>query len=125
MNRREFIIQAGAALLAVPAALSLASCGNDNGDTAFPFFNPGGGTGFDVANSPDATGHSHSVRVLTSHHTSPPAGGVVYTSNVAEGHSHTIALTQQHLANIDNDMAETVTSSQNDGHTHNWTIRKP
>ncbi len=119
MNRREFIIQMGTALIAVPIALSLESCGNDNGgDVALP------ATGFDVISTTEV-GHNHSVRILNSDLASPLAGGVVYTSSLSLGHSHTITLTQQQLMDINNGIIVTVISSLNDGHTHGWTIQKP
>jgi hypothetical protein len=117
MNRREFIMQLGTALIAVPMALSLESCGNDNGATPAP-------SGFDV-NSTVELGHNHSVRILNSDLVNPSAGGVVYTSSVSLGHTHTITLTQQQLTDIDNGGLVTVVSSLNDGHTHGWNIQKP
>jgi hypothetical protein len=117
MNRREFIIRVGTALIAVPVALSLESCGNDNGDTPAP-------PGFDVNSTVDLA-HSHSVRILTSDLTNPPASGVVYTSSVSDGHTHTIALTQQQLTDINNGVSVPVVSSVTNAHTHGWTIQKP
>src|SRR5512144_3220808 len=105
MNRREFVIGAGAALVAASAALSLESCGG-GGDGASP--SPSA-PGFDVTSNPDNTGHNHSVRILNADLSAPPAGGVIYPSTGS--HIHTITLSQQQLIDIANGSAVTVVSS--------------
>lgn len=116
MNRREFIIRMGAALVSVPVVLSLQSCGSDNGGST--------PDGFDVVSSSNFN-HTHTARILTADLTSPPSGGVVYTSSLDGGHDHTITLTQQQLTDINNNLQVSVVSSTDNAHTHTWTIQKP
>jgi hypothetical protein len=115
MNRREFIVQMGAALIAVPAILSLESCGgNDGSSDGF----------FDVSSSADS-GHTHSVRVLNSDITNQPGNGVQYTSTNVNSHTHIVTLSQSDLATINNGGQVSVNSSTDAGHLHAWTIQKP
>jgi hypothetical protein len=122
MNRREFIIRVGVALIALPAAFSFESCGGGGGGDATP---AAPAPGFDIASSPDNTGHSHLVRILDADLAAPPAGGVIYTSTGS--HTHTVPLTQQQLTDINNGLSVTVISSLGGApaHTHTWTIAKP
>src|SRR5512134_1391211 len=108
MNRREFIMGSGAALVAASAALTLEACGGDG--AAAP------ADGFDVASNPDATAHSHGIRVLNADLAAPPAGGVIYASNGA--HTHTITLSQQQLIDIGNGSPVTLVSSASGAPVH-------
>jgi hypothetical protein len=116
MNRREFIVQMGAALIAVPAILSLESCGG-NGSSSDGFF--------DVTSS--STGHTHAVRVLNSDITNPPGNGVQYTSTNVNSHVHTLTLSQAQLTDINNGntVGPITSDADSTGHSHTWTIRKP
>src|SRR5512145_1900012 len=118
MLRREFLIKAGMAMIAVPAALTLKGCGGDEGGgTAQP-------AGFRVTSSVDFQ-HSHSVFVPLADLASPPSGGQSYTSNGAS-HQHVITLSQQQLTDINSGRTVTVVSNADDAaHTHAWTITKP
>lgn len=120
MNRREFIMGVGAALVAASAALTLESCGGGDGASPSP-----SAPGFDVVSIPDNTGHNHSVRILDADLSAPPASGVTYTSTGS--HIHTITLSQQQLIDISNGSSVTVVSSAGGApvHTHTWTIKKP
>lgn len=75
-------------------------------------------------------GHTHSVCVLTSDMTSPPASGVTYTSSNDGNHTHTITLTAAQLSAISSGQSVKVTSTSdidpntNMAHTHDWTITK-
>jgi hypothetical protein len=52
----------------------------------------------------------------------PPSGGVVYTTSVNAGHSHTVSLTQAQLQSIEGGTAVMVTTSS--PAPHNFTISK-
>jgi hypothetical protein len=75
-------------------------------------------------------GHTHSVCVLTSDMTSPPAAGVTYTSSNDGNHTHTITLTSAQLSAVASGQSVKVTSTSdidpatNMAHTHDWTITK-
>ena len=102
MDRRKFLIGLGIVLVAGPAALSLKGCGKSNND-----------------NTPAAPANSFSVT------SSLVAGhGVTYTSDGAT-HVHQITLTQQQLADINSGGSDSVTSTNVNNHTHEWTIKKP
>lgn len=116
MDRREFIIGLGIALIAGPAAITLNGCGSSHNDNAAP------ADGFSVTSNPDNTGHTHNVTIPFADLTNP-SGGKTYTSNGS--HVHQITLTQQQLTDINNGGLESVTSTVVLNHSHEWTIRKP
>lgn len=119
MNRREFLMVLGAAVIAAPAAVSLPGCGGGGGDSA-----PAAATGFNAASSVDFQ-HSHTITIPFTDLTSPPSGGAQYTSDGAT-HVHTVTLTQQQLTDINNSQTVAVVSNADaSGHTHTWTIAKP
>ncbi|OGF97133.1 MAG: hypothetical protein A2Z06_01440 [Candidatus Glassbacteria bacterium RBG_16_58_8] len=122
MDRREFIIRVGESVIVVPLVLHAVSCddGYNSGGTG-PSDTP---YGFNVTSS-TSSGHTHSVEVLYADLSSPPQNGVTYGSTSTGGHSHSITLTQQQLTTINGGGEVTVTSTNNEGHTHGWTIREP
>ncbi|HSB33381.1 MAG TPA: hypothetical protein VLG39_02885 [Nitrospirota bacterium] len=118
MDRREFLIGLGIALVAGPAAISLNSCGSSSSSGS-----PAPANTFSVTSNPDNTGHSHNVFIPFADLTNPPAGGQTYTSDGS--HVHQITLTQQQLTDINNGGSDSVTSTVVLNHSHEWTIRKP
>jgi hypothetical protein len=119
MNRREFLVNAGIALLALPAAYTLTGCGSSSNDTpAAP------ADSFSVVSSLDAA-HTHTISFPLADVANPPSGGKTYTS-VPTTHVHTITLTQQQLTDINNGATVPVVSNpDNTAHTHTWAIKKP
>ncbi len=69
--------------------------------------------------------HTHSVEILFADITSPPSGGITYTSSSTLNHTHTINLSMQQLTGINSGSTVTVTSSADGSHSHNWVITKP
>jgi hypothetical protein len=67
--------------------------------------------------------HTHTVTVLATDLSAPPAAGVVYTSTLVNGHEHTISLSAAQLSSIDAGQEVTVTSSST-GHTHDFMIMR-
>ncbi|MGE5809441.1 MAG: hypothetical protein ACM32I_09970 [Nitrospirota bacterium] len=119
MDRREFLIGLGIALVAGPAAISLNSCGSSSSSGS-----PTPANGFSVQSSV-TNNHTHNVTILFADLQAQPTGGVTYTSDGAT-HFHKIQLTQQQLADINNGGTDSVTSiPDNTGHSHEWTIKKP
>jgi hypothetical protein len=120
LTRRQLLAR-GTTLLLLTPVLSpmIAACSSDDssGDDT-------GGTcdGFE-STSTNNDNHTHTACVLTSDLDSPPAAGVTYTSS-SVGHTHKITLSSAQLTTIGGGGSVTVTSSSDDGHTHNWTLAK-
>ena len=74
--------------------------------------------------------HTHTLCVLTTDLTSPPAAGVNYTTSLDSGHTHHVPLTAANLTTINGGQSVTVTSTSdvdpinNAAHTHMFTIMK-
>ena len=68
--------------------------------------------------------HMHTVCVLTSDLTSPPAGGVTYTTSTVLDHDHTVMLTQAQLQSVQSGGSVTVTTSTTGNHMHMFTVTK-
>ena len=118
MNRREFLVNAGIALLALPAAYTLTGCGKSEDDAPAP------ATGFSVVSSVDFA-HTHSVVFPFTDLTSPPSGGKTFTSEPST-HVHTITLTRQQLTDLNTGATEsTVSNPDPTGHNHTWSVKKP
>ncbi|HET7319813.1 MAG TPA: hypothetical protein VFK23_11800, partial [Nitrospirota bacterium] len=66
MDRREFLIGLGIALVAGPAAISLNSCGSSSNSGS-----PAPANSFSVTSNPDSTGHSHNVFIPFADLTNP------------------------------------------------------
>ena len=118
MNRREFLVNAGIALLALPAAYTLTGCGKSEDDAPAP------ATGFSVVSSVDFA-HTHSIVFPFTDLTSPPSGGKTFTSEPST-HVHTITLTRQQLTDLNTGATESIVSNPDaTGHNHTWTVKKP
>lgn len=120
MDRREFLIGLGAALIVAPAAVVLGGCGKSSSDnTSAPSTQ---GTTFTIVSSV-VFDHAHTVTILFTDLTNPTSPGITYQSDGS--HVHQITLTQQQLTDINNGGTITVTSTVVNNHTHDWTIKKP
>jgi hypothetical protein len=118
MNRREFLVNAGIALLALPAISTLTGCGKSSSDNT-----PVPANSFRVESSLDV-GHTHNIDFPLTDFVNP-SGSKTYTSDGAT-HVHTLTLTQQQLTDINNGTTVgPIVSSNVGGHTHTWTIKKP
>jgi hypothetical protein len=62
------------------------------------------------------------VTVPTSDLTSPPAGGMTYTTSTAASHTHTVMLTQAQLMTIESGGSVMATTSVTNSHTHDFTF---
>ena len=113
-NRREFVSRATITLLLVP----IAACGAGSGATS----GAGGCSG--VSSTSSVTlGHTHTVCVLEADLTSPPSGGVTYTTSGPDP-THTITLTAAQLSSINGGQSITVTTSTSGGHTHQFVLSR-
>ena len=114
MQRRDFLLRLGGALITVPAVLELAGCGDDPAPAA-------PSNGYDVT-STNAGGHTHRIRVLCGDLT---AGGAVTYTSTATDHTHRVSLTMAEVSMIVAGGEVIKTSSLDSSHTHDWTIRTP
>ena len=121
MERREFLIRAGLALVAAPAVLSITACGGDGGTTPAPV----AAADFAVT-STSVGGHTHDITVKK---TDLEAGvQVTYLTTNSNNHTHNVTLAVADITNINNNLTVTVTSDTGNGavpHTHNFSIKKP
>ncbi|MGH7329450.1 MAG: hypothetical protein ACREJX_13980, partial [Polyangiaceae bacterium] len=90
-TRREFLGNATVTLLLIPLGAMLA-CGSSNSS-------PGGSTGNNGVAGCDngigetstvANNHTHTICVLNSDLTAPPAAGVTYVTSNVEDHTHNV-----------------------------------
>jgi hypothetical protein len=83
-----------------------------------------------LATSNTADGHVHTITLLSKDLATPPAAGVTYTSSITSNHTHTVTLTTQQLNEIQNGGSVSVTSSSTvnpaDGvnHSHVWLLTR-
>jgi len=122
LTRRALLTRGTTVLLLVPVVGPLLGCTDDA-------TSGGSCSGVSSTSSVD-TQHSHTVCVLTTDLTSPPAAGVSYTTSNDSGHTHKVALTAANLTAIQSGQTVPVTSSSdvdpinNQAHTHTFMIKK-
>jgi uncharacterized cupredoxin-like copper-binding protein len=120
MKRREFLVQCGVAAVVIPAAMMLGACGGGGGSGA-------PATGFTVTSTPDQTSHSHTVTILFTDLTNPPAAGKIFTTSPGgtNSHTHTLTVTQAQLTDINIGGTENISTSTDFTHNHQFQIHKP
>jgi hypothetical protein len=130
MDRRTFLIRAGAGLVAVPAVLTLKACGDDGGptdDSGVPDSSTDDasddGTVPETSFTANGTGSGH-VHSITVECADLGEDGITYTSTTASSHSHQVTLTAEELTMIAGGDAVVVITTDA-GHEHTWTIQKP
>jgi hypothetical protein len=72
--------------------------------------------------SSNVLAHTHQVTISTSNYTSPPADGLTQDTTIAQGHNHTVTLTQAQLATIGGGGTVTVDTSFVGNHLHTFTF---
>ena len=120
MERREFLIGVGAALL-VPAFAAVSGCTSSTSSTSSDSFD----VGSSPAQGPGGYPHTHVLRVLRADLANPPAGGVTYITGISEGHVHQVILSGTELVDIQSGKVVSKTSSIASGHQHVFAIAKP
>jgi|HubBroStandDraft_6_1064221.scaffolds.fasta_scaffold12336_6 hypothetical protein len=126
LSRRELLARGTTILLLVPFVSSCSSSNNASSiDAAGTTC-----TGIDSTSTVDEA-HTHTICVQTSDLTTPPSGGVTYTSSNVGNHTHTLMLTAAQLASIESGTAvgpvessSVVDPVSGVAHTHDWTIMK-
>ncbi len=121
MNRREFLLVAGGAVAVIPLAAALSRCGGGGGGAAAP----AAGGDFTVTSTPDNTGHQHAITVRAA----DLAAGVqvTYTSTATGStiHTHTVTLTPAQINDINGGKTDSISSSIDLGHAHDFPVKKP
>jgi hypothetical protein len=117
-TRRELLTRGTTMLLLIPI-VSCSSSGDDGGGSC---------AGVETTSTVNAD-HTHTVCVLTTNLTTPPATVTYTTSNVGS-HTHTVMLTMAQLTMINGGQTVTVTSSTDPdpingmAHSHDFMIKK-
>lgn len=111
-TRREVLFRLGGLLLVLPASRVLLACGGDSGAPSLSF------------TSSNELGHTHTVLLLLTDLSAPPAAGVVKTTSNVESHTHTVTLSEADLNSIEGGTSITKTTSEDDDHTHTFTFLK-
>jgi hypothetical protein len=78
----------------------------------------------DVYTSSTVSAHSHTFSLDDAAISAPPAAGVSGDSSVAQGHSHTVAISMAQLQQVSTGSSVQVTSGDEGGHTHVFTFVK-
>lgn len=114
MNRREVIFRIGGIFLAIPASRVLMACGSDSGGAA---------NSFRFTSSFDDS-HTHTVDLLKTDVSTPPAAGVTETTSLVQTHTHTVSLTVADLDSINagNTVTKTTSEDETPGHIHTHTF---
>jgi hypothetical protein len=112
-TRREFLKGSVVTFLLIPVATS---CGSDNPSAC----QGTGGTSTPAGDGP----HTHTLCVPVADLTNPPASGRTYLTSSADGHSHSILITQQQLQTIAANQGITLTTAATLGHSHDFTLQR-
>lgn len=123
-SRREFLRHATVTLLLVP--LGAAACSGDNGTSASAVTGTSDAGGCDGvgATSTVVAGHAHTVCVTAAALSSPPAGGMTFTTSLSVDHQHTVSLTQAQLRILAAGGEVTVETSVVLSHSHEFMLVK-
>lgn len=119
MNRREFLVRAGA-LAATPIVIQIVGCGSDSGGTPGPstdrFTIQGAFTGGSGGS------HEHTAEITCTQLN----GGVdiTVTSTTNLSHNHSVFVSASQLATVMSGGTVTVQTTSG-GHGHQWSISRP
>ena len=114
MERRKFLVTVGRAFPITLGALYLISCGDDDDPM-------GAGSMVITVQSTVNAGHSHSAGLPEADLESMQSKS--YGSSSSGGHTHSVTLTAVNFETLRTSASVTVTSTNNSGHTHNFTFR--
>lgn len=125
-TRRELLTRGTTVLLLVPVIGPMLGCSSSSNNSG-----PDGGACAGVSSTSSTDNqHSHTLCVLTSDLTTPPAAGVTYTTSNDSGHTHHVTLTATNLTSINSGTTVMVTSTSDvdpingAAHTHTFMIKK-
>jgi hypothetical protein len=119
LTRREFTVETALAMLA-GITITISGCGDDDDDNGNPTNStppPAGGESGTVSTN---AGHSHGGADITAAQLT--AGSAIMLTLTGSGHTHTVALSQADMTQINAQMRVDKTSSNDNGHTHTVTF---
>ena len=128
-TRRELLTRGTTLLLLVPVLGPVLGPALGCSSSSSNAVDGGSCAGIDSTSTVNAS-HTHTVCVLTTDLTNPPAAGVSYTTSSEGSHTHKVALTAANLAAINSGQTVMVTSSSdpdpinNMVHSHDFMIKK-
>ncbi|MBX5480544.1 MAG: hypothetical protein IRZ16_01660 [Myxococcaceae bacterium] len=133
MDRRQVLGRLGALLLVLPVGRVLAGCGpaaGSQGPTdagADPSGLAGGADAgrFFTFTSNVANGHTHDIALPASALETLPVPGFTGPTSVVQGHSHTLRVTQDDLQALASGGTRVIETSLDAGHTHTFELRAP
>ncbi len=111
-------LAAGAVILSLVAAVFTFACSSSPKSPSTT------GSGDITVTSTATAGHTHQVTIAGTDIENPPPADKTIESTTNVGHSHTITLTPQDYQTIKSGGQVTVTSSDVNFHTHDFTISK-
>lgn len=121
MNRKTFIKKTAGALLLAAPVYALISCSSS--DDSSPNPPPTGGNPDCLANGTNSSigsNHGHSLTVSSA----DVNAGAEKTYNISgsSGHSHSVTVSAANFDTLKNNQQISITSTNDDSHTHNVTI---
>jgi hypothetical protein len=125
LNRRELVTLFVTSL--VPGIASVACGGKveDQGtSTSTSPTNPTAACDGLAATSTNVQDHVHNVCVPLADLANPPAAGATYTTTTANGHVHTLQLTQAQLQQLSQGVVVSMTTSVAEDHVHIFTMQR-
>jgi len=116
MKRRDFLLMAGSAVIAVPLVAALGGCGDGSSGTA-------ASAGDFTITSSTSNLHTHAITIKAADLTAGVQ--VVYTTTNTSGHTHTVVITPAQFNDINAGNTDNITSSVDLTHSHDFPVKKP
>ena len=122
MDRKTFIKKtAGAVLIGLPVASIIGCSSSDDGSSnPDPMPQPQANCADNGTSSSIGSNHGHTLTVSKADVASGAAK--TYSIQGSSGHDHSVTLTAANFTNLQNNTSITVTSSNDDSHTHSVTV---
>jgi hypothetical protein len=121
MNRREFLLVAGGAAVALPLAAALSGCGS--GSSA-PASAPAASNG-DLTFTSVAGSHTHVLTIKAADLTSAVPLNYTTSSAGSPSHTHTVTITAAQFNDINGGKPDTIgTNPDATGHSHDFDVHK-
>ena len=122
MDRKHFL----GTLLVLPFGIFFVHCASSasSSDSNAPAAPPTQSGGMDIYTSTTVSAHAHTFTLDDAAISAPPAAGVSGDSSVAQGHSHTVAISMAQLQQVSTGSSVQITSGAAGGHTHVFTFVK-